>query len=316
LAFREIAALALALLSLESRAHASTDMVRLDVRRGPGAESCADAEIISSLVERKLGRRALDPSAPDSPATIAVELSKDAARYAARIVAPSGERSIEGSGASCEPLARAVALSLTLMLEQSESKPQKATRKPARPTASIEAPGAQEDSAGLDVMLETGAGAAFFLVGRASALERVGVSLQMDRLQLGLSTLLILPGNRFPLGPGSIALQLLGGTLSVGYALLEVDALSLSLGLSASAGALRAQAIGFTQNQNATRPWLAGGTFLLLRIKLLGPLDAYGRADLMVPRSLEAFTVRNAGTAFTPDRVNLLTSLGLSVTFD
>jgi hypothetical protein len=110
--------------------------VRLALTRAPGAETCPDAPVVEADVARRLGS---SPFTRDASRLIDVTISRERGEWSARIEdrpgggAPTGSRVVTSSAESCESLALAVGLAVSLMIRAQEETlaPAKAVPPPA-----------------------------------------------------------------------------------------------------------------------------------------------------------------------------------------
>ena len=139
-----VAAAALAALCLSARQSRADDLkVRLAVARGPDVRGCPDAPALAEEVTRSRGHGAIDVT-PDAEARLRLEvgLTRTDTGYHATIRimgARIGVREIEHTGKTCEPLAKALVVSLAVLIDdveqgvQDDAPPPEEPEKPPEP---------------------------------------------------------------------------------------------------------------------------------------------------------------------------------------
>ncbi len=113
-------AAALAVLAFTGEAHATPPQARLLYARGDGTETCPDASALRDAVTMRLG---YDPFRADATATIearverrADDLHADVRMYDAT-GALTGERELTARGTDCAPLASAMTLTISILVD-------------------------------------------------------------------------------------------------------------------------------------------------------------------------------------------------------
>lgn len=124
---------ALCVLALDVHvAHAQTSEVaaRLSYARESGAETCPDEPGLIAAVHTQLGYPAFENDPPTRVVTVTVRRARD--RFVARLALASidgagqGSREIESRGATCDELAQALTLAISLALDATPHTPQPA----------------------------------------------------------------------------------------------------------------------------------------------------------------------------------------------
>jgi hypothetical protein len=94
----------------------------LEVRRSATANDCPDAASLARGVEAKMKRPALDPSPTQEPA-FTVQMDRGDKGYSAEVQSRGRLRFIEDDGATCVGLAKAIEITLALLLDEDSVEP-------------------------------------------------------------------------------------------------------------------------------------------------------------------------------------------------
>lgn len=317
-----IGACLLLLLSLPRSAVAQTPAPALSVHRTPGAESCPDAAWLERTVSSVVGQQLA--SAGDS---VEVRFSYSDGTYSAVISYSSspGEQSrreIRDVSDDCADLGHATATALTILFElkaetaqkQPEIAPPPATE-PARAEPANEAVvSASERPPRLSLAASVGAAFAYGLVDGASfgALFEGTFAREWFGVHAGV---LWLPDARHEVPPGAIETELFSLSLRGCWRAWRGSFATLGACTGFFAGALDAEANGFTTNTDTQRPWLAIPLGLEMeRSHAAGAglgfdwrLTALG----VVPLRRESLAVSGLGTVLEPTRVGILVQLAV-----
>ena len=236
----------------------------LRVERAPGAEDCADA---GNLGERIAGIR----GRADTPKNNHYEVyfSRAADTFSASIRSGpngEGERVLTGRGPTCASLAQATAVTLALLFDSDEASAIKVEPESPRPAATPRpasaphvqppAPSARRSRERPRATLSLGVAGLAFVLGPLSPAFVGEMGLSFERFRTGLGVLRI-PTQSLALQPGHVDESLLAGTARACLSLARSRRLELDVCSGLFVGAVKARAVGFTSNEQATRPWLA-----------------------------------------------------------
>lgn len=228
----------------------------LVVERSSGAERCPDAETISARVEQIRGR-----SADGAPNAYRVSFARTDDGFTATIRTDraASVRTLEHDGATCSALGHAVALTLALLLD-SDIEPKKRSEPPPPPpappvVAPVPRPVAPPAPSRYATLSLAAAGLAGVLRPVSPALAAdVGASFAPLRVSAG-----VMWGwpQTLPLGPGVVHERLLGGFARLCVPAWAGEGFRLDACSGALAGAITAEAEGYTRNERRTRSWFA-----------------------------------------------------------
>lgn len=315
--------LALAALVAPGRAEAAErgiEPVRLTWTRAPGAESCPDGAAIEADVARRLGA---NPFRHDAAGAIDVHVSYEQGVWTAAIQfrpsdGPPGSRSVTSTAPTCESLALAAGLAISLTIrERASAEPEppapESPRCPECPPP--EPPRALPDerehaavflagTAALGVLPRAAFGPS--IVGRVPLGERVSVS----------GTMTFLPEQRVNAANASFGFGATYGGLVPCFAFLDGELASASVCASLLAGALHVVVRDATPLGPGARMWAAGALGLRLDWNPSGPWHVVLGADALARIQRHDYVVeRGAGadTVFTEPAVGALLSLGVGV---
>jgi hypothetical protein len=299
-------------LASPARARAEHANARLEVVRGPGAESCLDAPALQKSVERRLGRKVFDPVAP-AELTLLVEWKVEG-RWSARVELSDaqgalGSREISTEARHCSAVDDSLALVVALLVDTPPERPEPAPA-PAISAEKSATPAARPAPVPTPIVLPEstlGPREPFAFDVRACALGAVAL---VPGIAPGVEIAL---GVRPPRGPWiratvdfyaprSRELDEDGGVrVSVRRAGLELCPLALGAGVVKleACGALRtgqlvAEGYGFDANRESSKlfhGFALGGQALAP----LGPLNALFGLSAEIPFTRDRFTARLDG---------------------
>ncbi len=272
----------------------STRDLRVTVVDGDAPSDCPSA----TELERAVSVLRADESAR-VPASYRVEFELADALRSATIVPlkhPEQRRRIASEQPDCATLARAVVVTLSLLVDAQPAQPLAPTRRPARIAQARVAPPTR-------VFLEAEAGVALGLVAPIAPLLDARVHLTRAWLGLALGVSWV-PRRDVELGPGAVGVDWRGAFSMTCFARSfgARDQVSLDFCGGLAAGWLSAQARGFAENGAETRPLLLIPAELGLSVGG-GPSQIWGgalSAGLWLPLRREIFFVAGAGSAYEP----------------
>jgi hypothetical protein len=248
--------LLLVVVTCSSRA-AAEDTVAIVVDRAPGSERCPDAEALGARVAQIRGR-----AAGDAAIGYRVAFARKDDGFLATIRSATGAgsvRTLEHDGAHCGALGHAVALTLALLFDADveakvvEPPPPAApaaTAAPAAPRLPSSPPRARKWS------LSIGAAGLVGILRPVSPALFADTEVDFANVRLGAGGLFAFPQN-LPLGPGAVRERLVGGFARGCLTTWRREFLQLDVCSGLSAGAVTAEAEGYTQNHRRTRIWIA-----------------------------------------------------------
>jgi len=297
-------------LTFSPRGRAETTPI-LVVERGAGAERCPDAEAITVKVEQIRGRPALDP-----PNRYRVTLARTDDGFSATIrthTSMGSVRTLEHSGANCAALGHAVALTLALLLD-SDLEPKKKVDPPPPPpppivvaTAAPRSPSAPPPSR--DATFSLAAAALAGVLRPVSPALSADVGMSFAPLRVSAGALWGWP-QTLAFGPGTVHQRLLGGFARVCVPAWQRGSLRLDACSGALAGAITAEAEGYTQNEQRTRSWIA----VPLEAALAGWTSPVGwELSLagLLPLRRPDYTIEGLGTVYRSPPVGAMLSVRL-----
>jgi hypothetical protein len=294
-------------LSTLGRAETAPPLV---VERGAGAELCPDAEALGVKVQQIRGRPILDP-----PRGYRVTFARTDEGFAATIrsdTSAGSVRTLEHTGASCSALGHAVALTLVLLLD-SDLEPKKV--EPPTPPPAPSAVAAAVPQSPPAAAASRDATFSFAAVGLAGVLRPFSPALAAD-LGVRFAPLRVSAGalwgwpQTLTFGPGTVHERLLGGFARVCVPAWQRGKLRLDACSGAFAGAITAEAEGYTRNETRTRSWLA----LPFEAALAGwtaPVGWEISVAGLVPLRRPDYTIDGLGTVYPSPPVGAMFSLRL-----
>jgi len=298
--------------TLNSNAHAqAADALR--VERGAGAEECPDAASLGERIVSIRGRA-------DTPnnGNYEVSFTHTADTFSATIRSgPNGEsqRVLEGHGPTCAALSQATAVTLALLFDSEADSASKPEPEPEPPPLPIVAPAPSEpivlppphSRTRIDSTLSLGAAGLAFVLRPLSPAFTGELGLRVEGVRVGLGVLWN-PTQSLALDPGHVNETLLAGTVRTCIALTRTQALQLDVCSGLFAGAVSAQAEGFTHNSRRVRSWLAIPLELSLA-NLSGPIGWEVSASALGTLVHQDFEVEGLGVAYRAPRVGAMLTL-------
>jgi hypothetical protein len=282
----------------------------LVVERAAGADLCPDGEALGVKVQQIRGRPIFDP-----PRGYRVTFARTDDGFAATIrsdTSAGSVRTLEHTGASCSTLAHAVALTLALLID-SDLEPKKVEPQ-APPPAPIAMPTAIPQPPPVTPASRE-ATFSFAAVGLAGVLRpfspavAADVGVRFAPLRVSAGALWGWP-QTLTYGPGTVHERLLGGFARVCAPAWQRGNIRLDACSGAIAGAITAEAEGYTRNETRTRPWLA----LPFEAALAGWTSPVGwELSLagLVPLRRPDYTIDGLGTVYRSPPVGAMFSLRL-----
>lgn len=286
----------------------ASPLPRLVVVRSAEAADCPDAKALALAVEQQMQRPALDPATENPTTTVyEVRIESSANGYIATIQAGDLTRDLSDPGSTCAELGEALALTLTILLDNEPSPPQPDPLPPQpeplpepspppvlpRPTpappAKIirSAKPIRDWNLGIDGGLGESIGflspSKFAFFGNAWFRYRTA--------SFGAGVFAIPWDDANGPGAGKVVLRLVTGTLhACGRIAGNPSGVHFSLCGQSFVGAVRGQGEGFPINREGTQPWFALGGMGLLERPLTARLGLSLRASLAVPVVSQRFT--------------------------
>ena len=244
-------------LTFSSRGRAETPPI-LVVERGVGAERCPDAEAITAKVEQIRARPAVD-----APNRYRVTLARTDDGFSATIrtdTSTGSVRTLEHSGANCAALGNAVALTLELLLDSDLEPKQKVDPPPPPPAKAVVATAAPPSPSvpppPRDATFSLAAAGLAGVLRPVSPALSADVGMRFAPLRVSAGALWGWP-QTLTFGPGTVHERLLGGFARICVPAWQRGDLRLDACSGAIAGAITAEAEGYTENEQRTRSWIA-----------------------------------------------------------
>ena len=309
---------------------AASEGALLEVERSEAASDCPDSAALASAVEDNVGRKVFEPDGTDAETRIRVEFARGDG-YTAELRASGevvGTRTFVEEAESCDGLAQALTVALTIIVEDGvfpEPKPEPAdvdlgeerAKPPPAPPPNVD----RVEPPPPRPVVPRGVRSAEVDIGAAAhvgLLENPGAALHADarvfvsrRLSLSAGVLW-LPPQTFDVEPGTVELAVVAGAMRGCATLLgEASPPRADACLLATAGALRGSTDGFTRSSSSTRFWSTVGAELAIGGRLAGPLEWSARAAVLVLTLEEGFSVAGVGTVYEPSTVGGLAGLGI-----
>ena len=315
-----------AVTAVAQNARADSD---LTVTRGEGATDCPDGvtlrrlALASAASTQPLPAHLYRASFERSGSTIQVQIVDDTA---------SRTRRLDDAGAGCAALAQAAAVVLATLwasegtdaepasgTASSSSPPPSAPSPPAPVAPTVPATSAGDDAADHGPPSPSrrarwvfGAGAAL-VAGTVRPLAPgllVDGAVEMAHASLGLGALWI-PTQDIDLTPGSVAVQLIAGTLRGCAFFGEVTQLGVCAELLG--GQLHGAGSGYSRNSQGSSAWLAVEPAAFITRSLFGLVRGRASAGATVPLRAETFSVTGEKVAYDAPAVGGLFSLALEL---
>jgi hypothetical protein len=298
------------LFAFSPRARADTAPL-LVVDREAGAERCLDAEALAIKVEQIRGRPAVD-----APNRYRVTFARTDDGFAATIRSDTSRgsvRALEHQGANCSALGHAVALTLALLLD-SDLEPKKKVEPPPPPpaptvVATAAPPPPSPPPPSREATFSLGAAGLAGVLRPVSPALSAEVGVNFAPLRASAGALFGWP-QTLTFGPGTVHERLLGGFARLCVPAWQRGNLRLDACSGAIAGAIAAEAEGYTRNEQRTRSWIA----LPIEAALAGWIAPFGwEVSLagLLPLVRPDYTVDGLGTVYRSPPVGALLSLRL-----
>jgi hypothetical protein len=301
-------------LSAASSVHAG-DLPRLVVHRSDDALDCPDARTLADLVAEQMQKPALQPAvegAPDAARGLDVQIYRSEKGFTAVIQAKGKTRKISDKGATCSSLAAALAVSISILLDDDPVPP--APEPPAPPPAPTpplstmswdthpaEPPDEEPPPPPMRprVVLAAAPMITVGLLQSWAGAVTSEIEVRLGRFSVS-GGVLVLPGQTLTAGSGAqVSLDLMLGLIRGCATVADRETLRLALCVTPYAGAIHGETKGLPNNQSSTTPWIGAGTSFFFEQKIWGPLAWGARAELMIPLDKWQFNVDN-GTLFSP----------------
>ena len=281
------------------------------VERGGGTERCPDAEAVAVKVEQIRGR-----PAADSPNGYRVTFTRTDDRFSATIrsdTSAGSVRTLEHDGPNCSTLGHAVALTLALLLD-SDLEPKKKVEPPPSPAAPIVAATAAPRAPPLpsqprDATFSIAAAGLFGVLRPFSPALSADAGLRFAPFRVSVGTLWVWP-QTLAFGPGIVQERLLGGFARICVPAWQPGSLRLDACSGALAGAITAEAEGYTRNEQRTRSWIAV-PFEAALAGWTSPVGWEVSVAGLVPLQRPDYTIDGLGTVYRSPPVGALLSLRL-----
>lgn len=315
----------LALLSAGA-ARAQPPSASFAVTRLDGADGCPDAAALDASVARILGVPLAANPHPEVRVDVEFARGPSGIRATVRLAgAREGERTLTDTGPTCAVLGRAVAITLALILEGTES--DDASSRPAlAASASSSAPlpsTLAETKAtatpparvrGTSGFVSLVAGPIVGAVGAPAFSGGLELELRVGRRARFLAGGDYVPARALALDAGTVDVSLLAARAGA-CGLLDDPARAVHVSLCAVAGAgrLRGVASGFPTSDAATLSWLAAGGSVRLETVVAGRWLLTTGAIVEAPLHNYTFSVTNVGTAYRSAALTAMLHLGIGV---
>ena len=297
----------------------------LTVERGPETEACPDETALSARVREVRG-----PESEVAGRAYLVRFKRIGKRLSAEIrVGESRVRALDTKTASCDVLAKGVAVTLAMLIDADvaaagpapPASPEPQPPEPVAPPAPPEVPAPvpvlppvrripQHSHRAVHGFLSLGAGGLVGVLGPLDALFTAEGGLRVGTVRLGLGALGAVP-RHLDVAGGSVDESLLSGTLRACSGLLGDARLSLGVCVGAFAGELSGGARGFPFVEKHRRAWLVL-PFEASLSRLSGRLGWELSVGGLLPLVQRDFGVQGAGVAYrTPSLGGLLMLRGV-----
>jgi len=279
----------------------------LVVDRGAGAERCPDAGALGARVEQIRGK-----PTTDLPTAYHVTFAKKDDGFLATLRTDEGSgsvRTLEHDGTECAALGQAVAVTLALLFDSDvEQKRAAPTVPPPAPStvATVTKP-PPPPSPSREVSLSLGPIALFGVIRPIAPAVAAEVGLAFRPLRVSAGAMFAWPQTT-SLGPGTVRESLLSGFARACFTTWRSGALRFDACTGFLAGAITAEAEGYTRNEHRTRAWVA----LPLEAALAGwaaPIGWELSLAGLLPLMRSDFTVDGVGTAYESPPVGAMLSL-------
>lgn len=283
----------------------------LDVENAAGAESCPGAEEL----ERQTLALGVPPNESAEPLAIAVSFRATEAEFLAEIRTTgrtTGTRQLSAAGPSCAPLARATAVLLAVLLDL---RPREAPAPAPLVASRVTAPPPSRPQPWRYLALGAHADATVGLLGPAFSMAfGGGARVRRTRFELGLSGFSLL-NRRVELLPGSVEVDLWGGSLSLCTYFARSGPLEVAGCASLLAGRFHGAGSGYPTNRERASLWLAGGIGATIALELSQHWALRAGMDLAVPFQQYRPEIELVGNAYQASPVGAFLGFGPELRF-
>ncbi len=266
----------------------------LDVERAPGAEGCPDEDELARRVEALRGRP------PSGERRYRITFARREATLSAAIRVgddTASVRVLETREATCDGLAQATAVTLSLLMDSEVTKESPPNELVPVSRADAEAPPVtRRERVETGGTLALGGAALFGVVRPVAPLVTLDLGVRVGAFRASVGALVMVP-QELELGPGSVHERLAAGTARLCLSPLGIGSLRLDLCSGAWLGRRRAEGRGYTDDVESTTTWL-GIPIELSLADLSPPLgwEVSVIALLSFPR--RDYTVSGVGAAY------------------
>lgn len=295
-------------------------------------DGCPGLDAVLADVRRALRSDALDLGAVSRVrGVVLAERAALPSRYRLTLEVVAGERRSSRSfeAESCDDLARAAALAISLAVHSGGAESGSASNTAALGAPSLNAPEASEPPLGSDGAPEretsaSGEGGAPWWSAGANAVvdfgalpeAAVGIGLEaragLGAWELGVHALLLQDQQLAVGGSDSVELGLMAAGLRACRRLLD-RALVVGACLGAEVGRLTAVSVELERGREVHDPWLAVGPSVLARTLFDGPLQLELLAEPLLPLARKQYAVNGTDEVHTPSAVDVRVQLGLII---
>jgi hypothetical protein len=294
------------------------------VVRSPQANDCPDAASLAAAVERLSGAVRLTPEqGTEGLTSFTVRFLRRDDAYSAVVEARGalvGERIVDDVAPSCDGLVDAVAVTLSLLLDElpKHSPPSEAPLPPPAVSAAESdraAPSSSEPRSDFGRLAASGGILAGIVRPVAPAMGLAGQWGFASHWSAEASTHWI-PQQELPLPPGEVFLSFVAfSALACWAPLSELLPIQTTMCAGLAAGALWGRAQGFTYDSSSVRFWFAAQLEVRLSGQIAGPLGWTLVASPMVPLKPQSFSVDGLpdGIAYGAAPVSFLGEAGLTL---
>ncbi|HVR21062.1 MAG TPA: hypothetical protein VMS65_15225 [Polyangiaceae bacterium] len=276
------------------------------VTRGAGAEHCPDGPELSERVQSVRGQAETNPSA-----RYEVAFARDASGLSASIRSSRGasSRVLRDAGPSCSALAQATAVTLALLFDSNTVETPEPTPPPATPRVDSESTAAEPPpkASTTSATLSLGGGALAGVLAPVVPAFTADGGIELAHFRTSLGALAVFPHST-ELAPGVVRQSLASGYARTCFSPVRGSLLRFDVCTGIYAGILKGEGLGFTENAEASTPWLAFPLELALRSVSPGFGWEAGAAALVSVRRHE-FAIDGVGVAYDSPPVGALFSL-------
>jgi hypothetical protein len=288
----------------------------LVVHRTEDALGCPDARSLAALVAELMKAPALQPAPEgtrEADRALDVQIYKSEKGYTAVIRAKGKTRQLSDDGANCRSLAAALAVSISVLLDNDPlpsapeppapppeppappPEPQPPPKHPLSTTtwdSETEAPVVEEPPIRPRIVVSAAPVITVGLLQSWAGAVTSELEVRLGRFSVA-GGVLVLPGQTIPFDVGQLNLDLTLGLLRGCAAVADKAYLRLALCAGPIAGAIRGETRGFSGDRTSTYPWVAAGVSAHFEQRIWGPLYWGARAELVIPLDKWQFTVDN-----------------------